>query len=365
MGIYYAGTGGGIRNYGTIEGGSYGIFVDDSHITFSNGGVISGHVALADHANVVNLAAGSIINGDFSIGSHPGSELNFNGDPSPSLLYSTVGGNARIGTARVYIDPAELPGDLLPGDVLILIDLSEGTMTGAPANSTLKAYYTYSLSVLEDRLIAEILNVPEPPPVPPAKNFYITAGAGPGAVISPAGTSAAEAGSSKMFRFSADGGYTLSSVEVDGVPLSAEQVASGSYMFFNVRANHTISVSGRTLLSDIPLNIDLDGWKGRAEYSVNGGPFLPYTGTVSLQEFSDVLLRAYADTGYQFDRWEEGGTVYETAEISKYYVGGPVHLKLYFERSDSTGIPMWAASVLLLFAAAGALFLRPRVSLKG
>jgi hypothetical protein len=366
IGIYYAGTGGGINNYsGTIEGGGHGIYADSSGISFRNVALIKGDVALADRANSVVFVAGSAIEGGFTIGEDPSSVLEFSGDPRPLFQYSTVGGNVCVGAAEVSVEPFEA-ADMQQSAVIVLIDGSTGTMSGTPANFVLRiGGYEFELSVEDNKLIATLPQTVTPPisVTPPSKEFFITASAGPGAAMSPEGKTTVTAGDSRTFRFSASDGYTLLSVAVDGVSLSAEQVASGSYTFFDVRANHAINVSSRTLRSDITLNIDIAGGKGHAEYSVNGEPFLPYTGTVSLQEFSNIFLRARADTGYQFDKWEEEGTVYETAEIPKYHVGAPVHLELYFDGGDSDGVPLWAAAILLLFAAIGIrLILRSKMS---
>jgi hypothetical protein len=69
--------------------------------------------------------------------------------------------------------------------------------------------------------------------------FSITASAGVGGTITPAGTAAVNYGSSATYAIAPASGYSISDVKVDGV--SVGPVAS--YSFTNVTANHTISAS--------------------------------------------------------------------------------------------------------------------------
>ncbi len=61
----------------------------------------------------------------------------------------------------------------------------------------------------------------------------------PGVPISPAGQVTVAQGTNQTFTFTADSGYVVSNVVVDGSSLGA----SGSYTFTNVSASHAISVS--------------------------------------------------------------------------------------------------------------------------
>ncbi|MDR0523734.1 MAG: InlB B-repeat-containing protein [Candidatus Methanoplasma sp.] len=79
-----------------------------------------------------------------------------------------------------------------------------------------------------------------PEPVP----YTITALSDSMTLISPSGSVRVLPGSDAAFSFSARQGYLVSSVEVDGVPLSSEEVSLGSYSFRSVSSNHTISVRG-------------------------------------------------------------------------------------------------------------------------
>lgn len=68
------------------------------------------------------------------------------------------------------------------------------------------------------------------------KTYTITARAANGGVISPSGTSVVTHGASKTYSISANDGYLLSDVKIDGI--SAGAVAS--YTFTNITAPHTI-----------------------------------------------------------------------------------------------------------------------------
>lgn len=72
-----------------------------------------------------------------------------------------------------------------------------------------------------------------------AASFTLTASAGPGGTISPAGTVSVANGGSQTFTISPAAGYVISSVTVDGV----NQGALGTYTFSNVTANHTLAAA--------------------------------------------------------------------------------------------------------------------------
>jgi hypothetical protein len=78
---------------------------------------------------------------------------------------------------------------------------------------------------------------PYVPPPPPA--FTITATAGANGSISPSGVVTVNSGDSKTFTITANTGYQIADVRVDGISAGAVS----SYSFRNVTANHTISAS--------------------------------------------------------------------------------------------------------------------------
>ena len=182
-----------------------------------------------------------------------------------------------------------------------------------------------------------------PPPVP---QYTITATAGPGANISPAGTVMVSRGSNQRFNFSADAGYSISAVIVDGAHQTLRNIGDGFYIFPNVRANHTIDVRATAHPEEIiTLTITVAEGKGRAEFKVNDGPFQPYDSEVPIPANSDLILRAYGDSGYKFKEWQMGTTVYSSSQISFDDVTESLHLDLYFEKS---GLPIWWIAVGLL-----------------
>ena len=72
-------------------------------------------------------------------------------------------------------------------------------------------------------------------------NFVIKASAGTGGSISPSGSVSVAKGANKAFTISADDGYEISDVLVDGVSVGTKD----SYTFTNVSASHTIEVKFR------------------------------------------------------------------------------------------------------------------------
>ncbi|MEN6455733.1 MAG: leucine-rich repeat protein, partial [Prolixibacteraceae bacterium] len=74
------------------------------------------------------------------------------------------------------------------------------------------------------------------------KQYTITASAGSSGSIAPDGEQTVAHGDNKAFSFTADTGYEIEQVLVDGVN-NAQAVSLKSYTFTNITANHTISVS--------------------------------------------------------------------------------------------------------------------------
>jgi ATP-dependent Zn protease len=177
-------------------------------------------------------------------------------------------------------------------------------------------------------------------------------------LISPANTSAVVRGGNITFTFSANSGYYVSSVAVDGVDLPSADISTGTYTFKNVMMNHSIDVksSSGTQKADISLNIDIDEKKGYAEYSLDGGKtFIKYTGTVkNISEGSDVVVRAYADDGYVFEKWETPTTI-TSWQASLGNAESSMNIAVVFDSSsqqssDSSGgsILWWVLGLIIL-----------------
>ncbi|MEW6258891.1 MAG: PilC/PilY family type IV pilus protein [Thermodesulfobacteriota bacterium] len=75
------------------------------------------------------------------------------------------------------------------------------------------------------------------------KSFTIAASAGTGGSISPNGNVTVECGSNKSFTMTADTGYVLAKVTVDGTEIS---IAGNTYTFNNVSQDHTITATFRS-----------------------------------------------------------------------------------------------------------------------
>jgi hypothetical protein len=143
-------------------------------------------------------------------------------------------------------------------------------------------------------------------------------------------------GGSITFTFSANSGYHVSSVTIDGIPISSADISKGSYTFANAMMNHSIAVSSSSGVqrTDISLHVDVsDG--GYVEYSLDGGKtFTRYTETVeNIPEGSDIVLRAYANDGYEFGKWMPSGTTSYELTLGK--AGGPMDVSVVFESQSS------------------------------
>lgn len=163
-GIYTGASNATVNNFSLIEGSSYGIYLAGTMpLNLLNEGTINGSVVLANGANKVTFKVGSIINGNFDMGTHASAVLNFTGTPDSSLIYSTITGtyaNIENGTTTVTIDGAALP-PLSAGDELILINIhNTGAASTAPKNPTATfGGYNFQIKIAHNDLVASILAV--------------------------------------------------------------------------------------------------------------------------------------------------------------------------------------------------------------
>lgn len=84
--------------------------------------------------------------------------------------------------------------------------------------------------------------------------YTITASAGAGGSINPSGNVSVPLGGSRSFTITANAGYAIADVVVDG----ASKGAVSTYTFSNVTANHTIAASFRRLTGDLSGYVFLD-----------------------------------------------------------------------------------------------------------
>jgi hypothetical protein len=185
--------------------------------------------------------------------------------------------------------------------------------------------------------------------------FRISASSDAGSSISPSGTVNVTGSTSKTFTFSAKAGFVVSAVIVDGVPQSQALIASGSYTFNNVMANHSISVVSRDAAS-VGLVIEIEEGKGNVEYSTDGGEtFKPYSPGAGIPENSSVVFRAVAGDGNTFVKWVVGDDIFTTEEITLTVTGSILTLQVFFEGKggdgDNTTMIIIIIVVVLLIAA--------------
>ena len=235
--------GGNVENFGEISGTRYSLYIPTTAAStvLVNGGTFNGSVSLKNGANTVTFAAGSVINGDFAIGTSTDSTLSFIGELDQSLTYSTVTGTFTLGAGKVSVelDVNGIPSGLQNGDEIVLMDASAGKITGTPENGIYStAGYDLLISVNNNKLVA-VVSMPV---------RYIIAASDINSTISPSGTISVSIGSDQTFTFSANTGYYISSVTVDGVSLSQPQISLGSYTFSDVTSDHTVNVISSAVL---------------------------------------------------------------------------------------------------------------------
>ena len=228
--------------------------------------------------------------------------------------------------------------------------------------------YSFSHTVAGNVTITAAFESPVPP-VHPAKTYYITATSDDRTSISPEGKTAVSNGANKTFTFSADPGYRVGAVTVDGKSLTQAEIDLGYYTFRNVIANHIIEVHAETgPRAQVLVVIDIVNGGGQAQYSVNGGLFQKYTGPFNVMWEDDVTVTAIADKGHVFVEWRDGSMVIKDQQYEMYGLTVPVkEVELYFDsqelglyfgakESDIGSIMFWAAAVIALLVLAGILF---------
>lgn len=124
----------------------------------------------------------------------------------------------------------------------VLIDGTENPSAAENGN------YLFS-NVMEDHTIEVAFEI---------ITYTITATAGTGGSISPAGTTTVNHGSDQTYTITAAEGFTLTNVLVDGAP-NAEAIATGTHTFSNVVGNHTIAAEFTAITYSITASVDGTG----------------------------------------------------------------------------------------------------------
>jgi len=145
------------------------------------------------------------------------------------------------------------------------------------------------------------------------KTFTITASAGAGGYISPAGTFTLAFGENKLFNFIAAQGYEIEEVLIDGSP-NAQAMLDGSFAFINIAANHTIHVTFKKLTFKMLSKANEKGSiYPEGEFDVTYGEDVVYTITPDEgYKVSHVLVNGKnmgAITTYTFPEVEADGII--------------------------------------------------------
>ena len=136
---------------------------------------------------------------------------------------------------------------------------------------------------------------------PVAQKYTITATAGEGGSITPAGEVSVKEGASQTFTITASEGYAIADVLVDGQSVGAVD----SYTFENVTANHTIAALFTKTASDVQFDNDFEsetfpghGWTLQSTRS--DSPYTWYQGT---NRNLNTTKQARIDMDYYEDTW--------------------------------------------------------------
>lgn len=139
---------------------------------------------------------------------------------------------------------------------------------------------------------------------PVAQKYTITATAGEGGSITPAGEVSVKEGASQTFAIAAQEGYAIADVLVDGQSVGAVD----SYTFENVTANHTIAALFTKTASDVQFDNDFEsetfpghGWTLQSTRS--DSPYTWYQGT---NRNLNTTKQARIDMDYYEDPWGGG-----------------------------------------------------------
>ena len=142
---------------------------------------------------------------------------------------------------------------------------------------------------------------------PVAQKYTITATAGEGGSITPAGEVSVKEGASQTFAIAAQEGYAIADVLVDGQSVGAVD----SYTFENVTANHTIAAVFTRTASDVQFDNDFEsenfpghGWTVKGTRTDN-----PYTWYKGTNTKLNSTKQARIDMDYYEDPWGGGWSV--------------------------------------------------------
>ncbi|MDR2846174.1 MAG: InlB B-repeat-containing protein, partial [Candidatus Methanoplasma sp.] len=140
-------------------------------------------------------------------------------------------------------------------------------------------------------------------PVTPGGDLTITAVADSGSTIDPNGSIVVAPGRSATFVYSANPGYSIIAILIDGV-LDTDATAAGSYTFYNVLSNHDIFVISAIDSGQLYIVVNIVGGDGTPEYHI--GPSATYTKFALSQSVAlnaDAYVSVVVADGYRFLKW--------------------------------------------------------------
>ena len=142
---------------------------------------------------------------------------------------------------------------------------------------------------------------------PVAQKYTITAAAGEGGSITPAGEVSVKEGASQTFTITAQESYAIADVLVDGQSVGAVD----NYTFENVTANHTIAALFTKTASDVQFDNDFEsetfpghGWTLQSTRTDN-----PYTWYKGTNTKLNSTKQARIDMDYYVDPWGDPWSV--------------------------------------------------------
>ena len=172
-------------------------------------------------------------------------------------------------------------------------------------------------------------------------SYTITASSDANSAITPPGQVTVQSGGSMTFTYSANNGYQISSVLVNGTALSQDQI-TGSYTFTNVLYNQTIEVKSASgpgssgSGTSITLTEIIVGGNGTAEYRIGSGQYISFTGSQSIPLGSNLYVSVEPDSGYSFVQWT-GDVNSSERELNFTNVSSDINLTAHLSNDNATG----------------------------
>jgi len=334
-------TGGEIENYGTITGLNRGISANStlSTVVLLNAGTINGNIVLSNAANHLTFAAGSVINGNFNMGTDVNSTLTFTGDLpfNGKYIYSTVNGTASLGTAYVSFD--KIP-DPYSGETIVLIDATNGSVSGTPDNSLVTVEGSgFALLKETTRLIATMGKIVNIEIMEGEGSVEVTDGNGTsyGTVTGTGGPVTLPMGTTSITLIATGvNGYQFVKCIVGSADIRVSTMVlqvEGSYM--NVQAYLTDDLDDLLIIT-----LEDKGGAGASRYFTLNGQTYDYTMPFTVLKSSDTLsVSASAAEAFEFVRWQDSGgnsqsLSYATEDLNLSEYGSAVTFTSVFAQSD-------------------------------